>query len=93
MYWYPRNGNIRVYKVLNSEWGRLFHNWEKLTPDEKGWQEIGEGPPGIVKGTGKLLSMAFNILKTCIKEAPEIAARKRRREITRSDQKSNSKDP
>ncbi|MBU1627000.1 DUF362 domain-containing protein [bacterium] len=79
MYWYPKNGNVRVFKVLNSEWGKLFHNWEKLTPDEKGWKELGQAPAGIVKSTRKLLSMAFDILKTCIKEAPEIAAKRRRK--------------
>jgi len=84
VYWYPRNGNVRVFKVLNSDWGRLFHNWDNLTPDENGWKEVGEAPIKIVKSTKKLLSMSFNILKTCIKEAPEVAARRRIKKASQS---------
>ena len=78
-YWYPQKGNIRTLKALQSEWGRLFHNWENLTPNEKGWTDIGVGPPKLMRGTGELLRMAARVLKNCILEAPEIAARKRRK--------------
>lgn len=71
MYWYPRNGNGRVHEVLRSEWGRLFHNWEKLTPDERGFPEVGEAPGQFVRNTKQLLRMAVGILGTCLKEAPE----------------------
>jgi len=29
MYWYPKNYG-RVEEILNSDWGRLFANWEQL---------------------------------------------------------------
>ncbi len=79
MYWYPKNGNPRVHEVLKSEWGRLFNNWEKVKPGEKGWKDVGEGPPGLAKGTAKLVWQGMKVLWTCIKEAPEFAARKRRK--------------
>lgn len=80
MYWYPRNGNHQVHNVLRSEWGKLFHNWEKLTPNEQGWPEVGEAPAEFVKSTGQLIRMAAGILGTCIVEAPESTwLRKRKR--------------
>jgi uncharacterized protein (DUF362 family) len=83
MYWYPRNGNQRVHEVLRSPWGRLFHNWEKLTPNERGYPEVGEAPAEFVRSTMQLMRMAAGILGTCITEAPE-ARRLRRRKTVRA---------
>ncbi len=78
LYWYPVNGNRRVHDALKSDWGRLFHNWEKVQPDEKGWADVGETPGEFMRATGGLLWQGFKILGECVKEAPELAARKRR---------------
>jgi len=78
-FWYPLRGRSRVQEVLRSKWGRLFHNWETVKATEKGYDDVGEKPAGIVRGTFKLFWMALKILGTCIKEAPEIAVRKRRK--------------
>jgi hypothetical protein len=80
LYWYPKNGNNRVFEVLQSDWGRLFHNWENLTPDEKGFSEIGEPPADFVRATKDLLKMGVQILGTAAKEAPEVQARLRRKQ-------------
>ena len=79
LYWYPRNGNQRVHDVLHSEWGRLFHNWEKLTPDEDGFFEVGDPPAEFVRATADLLKMGARVLGTAAMEAPEVRARLRRR--------------
>lgn len=71
MYWYPRNGNSRMHQALASEWGRLFHNWERLTPDERGWPDVGQAPAEFVRNTAQLIRMATGILGTCILQAPE----------------------
>ncbi len=84
MYWYPKNGNPRVREALTSEWGRLFHNWENVQPDDKGWKDVGEKPAGFVRGTLKLVWQGFKVLGTCIKEAPEFAARKRRAQANKA---------
>ncbi len=88
VYWYPKKGNRAVHKALQSDWGRLFHNWSRLTPDERGWPDVGEGPPKLVRGTGKLLAMAFKVLWKCIIDAPEFASkirwRRRRRRQSRN---------
>jgi uncharacterized protein (DUF362 family) len=86
MYWYPRHGNNRVHEVLNSEWGRLFHNWEKLQPNEQGWPEVGERPTDSLKRTGELIRMASGILGTCITEAPETRKIRMRRRSAKQNQ-------
>ena len=83
-YWYPRFGKGRVQEVLQSDWGRLFHNWENLTPDEKGWEAVGDPPAGLPRRTGRLVKMSFKILGTCLREAPEFAARRRRKAVRKA---------
>jgi hypothetical protein len=43
-YWYPCVGKARVDAALQSDWGRLFQNWEQSEPDAKGWRDL-EGLP------------------------------------------------
>jgi uncharacterized protein (DUF362 family) len=50
-YWYPFVGRDRVNEALFSEWGRLFFNWEKVTHDEQGWQDVGPDPMISLKQT------------------------------------------
>lgn len=71
MYWYPRNGNSRMHQALASEWGRLFYNWERVRPDERGWPQVGDAPAEYVRNTAQLIRMATGILGTCILQAPE----------------------
>ncbi|HHV30051.1 MAG TPA: DUF362 domain-containing protein [Clostridium sp.] len=80
MYWYPKNYN-RVREILNSDWGRLFANWEQLElpPDDlsiPGWSDVGDKPLKLDKETRKMMRKAFRVLGTAIKEAPEFHAKK-----------------
>jgi uncharacterized protein (DUF362 family) len=77
-FWYPILGRARVRAALSSQWGRLFHNWDRVKPDAHGYPDVGEARPGIVRGFGRTMAVAWNILITCIKEAPELTLRKRR---------------
>ena len=81
-FWYPVLGRRRVMEALKSKWGRLFNNWEIVTPNDKGYPNVGPDAPSLVRGTLRLMWMSVKILGTCIKEAPEIAARKRRKTAT-----------
>jgi uncharacterized protein (DUF362 family) len=81
LYWYPANGKARVEAILNSAWGRLFHNWEKLTPDENGWPEVGTEPAKLDRSTMQLIGKAFGILGTCITEAPETVRLRKRKQV------------
>lgn len=81
-FWYPTHQKL-VHDILNSDWGRLFNNWEKLEidPDDletKGWADVGAGPAELKTESMALLKKSFKILGGCIKEAPEFAAKKRR---------------
>jgi hypothetical protein len=74
LYWYPFNGNRRVHEVLQSDWGRLFHNWSSARRTDDGFEDLGAPPADFTRGTGDLLKMGAKILGTAIREAPEIRA-------------------
>ena len=38
--WMPFIGRSRVDEALNSDWGKLFTNWEQLKPDDEGWKTV-----------------------------------------------------
>jgi len=76
-FWYPVLAKARMRLVMASPWGRLFHNWERLSPDDLGFERVGETTSMPVAGVHAFLrSMA--VLATCLREAPEFAARRRR---------------
>ena len=81
-FWYPTHQGI-VKELLGSDWGRLFNNWEalELPPDDletPGWQDVGDAPLQLNKESMALFLESLRVLGTCIKEAPEVAARRRR---------------
>jgi hypothetical protein len=43
-----------------------------------GWKDVGADPLKLKKDSWRLFKKSLSILGTCIKEAPEFAARKRR---------------
>jgi hypothetical protein len=80
-FWYPRHQKL-VHDILHSDWGRLFHNWEQLElpPDDlssAGWPDVGADPLDLKPETLKLIRKSMRLLGTCVKEAPEFAAKKR----------------
>lgn len=82
-FWYPMHQEL-VHGILHSPWGRLFHNWEKVAIPAgnlaaRGWENVGEDPLTLKRESWKLFKKSIGILGTCIKEAPEFAAKKRRR--------------
>jgi len=83
VYWYPRHASRQMHEVLNSDWARLFYNWEKLTPDDAGWPDVGCEPAKLDGTTMQLIAKACGILGTCIAEAPETSRLRRRRQAYR----------
>jgi len=77
-FWYPVIGRKRVHEALSSPWGRLFRNWARVKPDDRGYPDVGEKPATIARSAWRLFRMSMGILWTCIKEAPEVAVRRRR---------------
>jgi uncharacterized protein (DUF362 family) len=82
-FWYPTHRR-HVLDILHSDWGRLFHNWEKvaLPPDRldlPGWPDVGADPAELRTESMKYFFESLRILGLCVKEAPEFSARRRRR--------------
>ena len=78
VFWYPVLGRRRVQAALASEWGRLFANWGRVKPDGRGYPDTGSAIAATVRAPGRLLVMALKALWTCVREAPELARRRRR---------------
>jgi uncharacterized protein (DUF362 family) len=82
-YWYPRHQE-RIAKILESDWGRLFANWEELAiPRDDlgtaGFANVGEAPARLNPATMEMVLRSFKVLGGAMKEAPEFQARARRR--------------
>jgi len=78
-FWYPTQAKSRMTQVLGSEWGRLFRDWENTRADEAGFPEIATNPTDLERTGFRAFRKSLGILATCLKEAPEIAARRRKR--------------
>jgi hypothetical protein len=77
-FWYPFNAKRMMRGVLASPWGRLFRNWETLTPDANGYPQVGDEAAQITLTGGKALVRSLGILGTCITQAPEFLTKRRR---------------
>ena len=79
-FWYPLKARHMMAEVMASPWGRLFRNWERVTPDDRGYPNIpGESAPMLLTGF-RALGRSLGILATCIKEAPEFGRRQRHKD-------------
>jgi len=83
-FWYPFKAKKQMAEVLESPWGRLFRDWENLEADESGFPQISDEPAEIQLTGLSAFWASLRILGTCMKEAPEIAQRKRMSATSRS---------
>jgi len=81
-FWYPVIGRNRVREALSSEWGRLFQNWENVRPDERGYPDVGVAPAKLNRSARSDFASSVPLPRLDIREAPELAARKRRKATT-----------
>jgi hypothetical protein len=65
--------------VLNSPWGRLFRDWERasVSATAEGYPLISGDGAEIHKTGFSAFVRSLGVLGTCLKEAPEFAARRR----------------
>jgi hypothetical protein len=77
-FWYPVKAKYMMRQVLDSDWGRLFRNWETLTPTADGFASVGTDGAEIERTGFKAFTKSLGILGTCMKEAPEFANSKRK---------------
>ena len=76
-FWYPMLARHKMESVLASPWGRLFRHWDRVESDGRGYPTIPEEGARIERTGLKALTRSLGILATCIREAPEIASRRR----------------
>ncbi len=79
-FWYPVFAQKKMEQVLASDWGRLFQNWEELTPDERGFPDVGAEPAKLDRAGMDAFLRSFGLVAMAVKESPELAARRRRRD-------------
>jgi uncharacterized protein (DUF362 family) len=77
-FWYPLRAKRAMRLALESDWGRLFQAWESLTPDDLGYPAVGDRPAELNKAGWAAFGQSLRILGTCVKEAPEFSARRRK---------------
>jgi hypothetical protein len=90
-FWYPVNAKRMMRDVLTSPWGKLFRNWENLTPDANGFPQVGGDSAELKLTGGKALVRSLSILGTCITQAPEFLTR-RAREARGGDRRESLKE-
>ncbi|HVP11816.1 MAG TPA: DUF362 domain-containing protein [Phycisphaerae bacterium] len=72
-FWYPTRAKEVMREVLNSDWGRLFRNWEHAVPDGQGFPDVGAHPAELHRTGWRAFTQSIAILGTCLKDAPEFA--------------------
>jgi uncharacterized protein (DUF362 family) len=77
-FWYPVLAKRTMHQALDSDWGRLFRNWETLTANQDGFPTVGEQGAELTRTGARALVTSLGILGTCLREAPEFANRKRK---------------
>jgi hypothetical protein len=78
-FWYPIMARRKVEEVLKSDWGHLFHNWENARADERGYPDVGTTVPELKRAGFRAFARSIPLLGGALREAPELAALRRRR--------------
>jgi len=77
-FWYPVKAKRMMSQVLRSDWGRLFRNWEHVTPDANGFPSVGAEGVELTRVGMAAFTKSLGILGTCMKEAPEFSNKRRK---------------
>jgi len=77
-FWYPMYAKQQMQSVLDSEWGRLFANWENVRPDPdgRGFPNVGVASPDLTRKLGVQLTEAMRLVGMALVESPEWKSRK-----------------
>lgn len=78
--WYPLAGESRIKQVLESDWGRLFANWGKVSPDAdgRGYPDVGRASPELTRLGLDHFREGLRLVGMAVAESPEVKARQRR---------------
>jgi uncharacterized protein (DUF362 family) len=76
--WYPLVAKRKMAEVLQSDWGKLFRNWESCVADELGYPDVGKDGAAIKHTGWNAFWRSLRILWTCLIEAPEFIIKRRK---------------
>jgi hypothetical protein len=81
LYWYPTHARKRMSQAMQSDWGRLFLNWEHAKPDPTGQGYVLDGIVGGSEGAGNTsvppeirvpsVRERLRLLVMAVRESPE----------------------
>jgi Domain of unknown function (DUF362) len=77
-FWYPLKAKKMMAEVLESDWGRLFKNWETAVATADGFPEVGANGADLQRTGAKALLKSIGVLGLCIREAPEFVNSRRK---------------
>ena len=71
MFWYPRYAEKRMKPILESDWMKLFSSWGKVTPDERGYPDVGSVDGRLTRMTTQQLLEGLRLVGMALVESPE----------------------
>jgi len=76
MFWLPTTGKEHVRTALESEWGRLFANWENTRPsrDGAGYPDVGRVDSRVTTAGLRHFLRGLRLVGMAVKESPEFGA-------------------
>jgi uncharacterized protein (DUF362 family) len=79
-FWYPTKARQAVQDCLNSDWGRLFENWDEVQAlaTELGYPQVGARPCELTHSGWKAFNKSLEILGTCVTQNPDVGGSRRR---------------
>jgi uncharacterized protein (DUF362 family) len=77
-FWYPFLAKTKMREALESEWGRLFRNWETARATEAGYPDVGVAPAELRRSGLGVFLRSLGVLGTCVLEAPEFGKSRRK---------------
>ncbi|MFO0650716.1 MAG: DUF362 domain-containing protein, partial [Polyangiales bacterium] len=79
-FWYPMYAKDNMREVLNSEWGRLFANWQEMQKfaTEEGYPQVGEPSEDLTRKLTLHMWEALRLLGMAVAESPELKIRQHR---------------
>ncbi len=80
LFWYRVYGTEHIKTALESEWGRLFANWQEMQAHatERGFPEVGPVNKELNRTGMEHFMEGARLVGMAVAESPEVAARKRR---------------
>jgi hypothetical protein len=77
--WYPLTGEKRIRQVLESDWGRLFANWGRVSPDAegRGYPDVGTASQELTRLGLDHFREGLRLVGMAVAESPEVKSRHR----------------